>query len=71
MTSGVGATVGTLGAQAVVNTFCQWTDVETAGGVKTLLVGDWATVWYLFAGYSLLVTVFFAILFPYKHKREG
>ena len=71
MTSGVGATVGTLGAQAVVNAFCQWTDVETAGGVKTLLVGDWSTVWYLFAGYSLLVTVFFAILFPYKHKREG
>ncbi|ETK12053.1 hypothetical protein T235_12135, partial [Tannerella sp. oral taxon BU063 isolate Cell 8/11] len=71
MTSGVGATVGTLGAQVVVNAFCQWTDVETAGGVKTLLVGDWATVWYLFAGYSLLVTVFFAILFPYKHRREG
>ena len=71
MTSGVGATVGTLGAQVVVNAFCQWTDVETAGGVKSLLVGDWPTVWYLFAGYSLLVTVFFAILFPYKHKREG
>ena len=63
--------MGTLGAQAVVNTFCQWTDVETAGGVKSLLVGDWPTVWYLFAGYSLLVAVFFAILFPYKHKREG
>lgn len=71
MTSGIGATVGTLGAQAVVSTFCQWTEVATAGGgAKTLLVGDWATVWYIFAGYSLLVTVFFAILFPYKHQRE-
>lgn len=69
MTSGIGATVGTLGAQAVVNAFCQWSEVATSSGAKTLLVGEWSTVWYLFAGYSLLVTVFFAILFPYKHKR--
>ncbi len=69
MTNGIGATIGTLGAQWVVNQFCTWTDVNV-GTTKSLLIGDWQSVWLIFAGYALIVTILFAILFPYKHKRE-
>lgn len=70
MTNGIGATIGTLGAQWVVNQHCEWTDVDVAGITKSLLVGNWHTVWFIFAGYALVVTVLFAILFKYKHVRE-
>ena len=61
MTNGIGATVGTLSAQAVVNHF-----------VYNAAQPDWSTAWYIFAGYALLVAVLFAIFFrdpgkgPYK-----
>lgn len=66
MTNGFGATVGTLSAQAVVNAFTH--DEEVNGVFYT--VGDWNTVWYIFAAYALVVGVAFAILFKYKHVRE-
>ena len=69
MTNGIGATVGTLGAQAVVNKFCQWTDVTIGTQTKSLLIGDWATIWYIFSGYALIVALLFAVLFKYKYKR--
>lgn len=61
MTNGLGATIGTLGAQWVVNQFCAWNE-------SGLLVGDWPSVWYIFAGYSLVVAVVFALVFKYKHQ---
>lgn len=70
MTNGIGATIGTLAAQAVVNRYSQWTDVVTASGTKSLLIGDWSTIWYIFAGYALLVAILFMILFKYKHVKE-
>jgi len=70
MTNGIGATVGTLGAQWVVNQYCQWQDVTVGSQSKSLLVGDWASVWFIFAGYALVVTVLFAFLFKYKHSPE-
>lgn len=70
MTNGIGATLGTLGAQWVVNQYCQWTDVNVIGATKSLLVGDWQTVWFIFAAYSLVVMFLFAVLFKYKHVRE-
>lgn len=63
MTNGLGATIGTLVAQRVVNQFCQWQVVEG----RHLLLGDWPTVWYIFAAFSLLVAIAFALLF--KEKR--
>jgi nucleoside transporter len=66
MTNGFGATIGTLGAQAVVNKFTH--SVEFSGEMYT--VGDWATVWYIFAGYALVVAILFAIVFKYKHNPE-
>ncbi len=60
MTNGIGATVGTLSAQAVVNHF---TD---ANGVTA-----WQECWYIFAGYALVVGVAFALMFrPKKEINE-
>lgn len=66
MSNGFGATIGTLGAQFVVNKFTH--SIEFEGSYYT--VGDWSTVWYIFAAYALVVAVVFAIVFDYKHKRE-
>jgi len=61
MTNGLGATIGTLSAQAVVNTFV-FND-----GVTDAIAG-WRNSWYVFAGYSLAVLVLFAIIFRPKKK---
>lgn len=63
MTNGFGATIGTLLAQAVVNKFTY--GIEFEGNFYT--VGDWSSVWYIFAGYALIVTILFAFIFKYKH----
>jgi NHS family xanthosine MFS transporter len=71
MTNGIGATIGTLGAQWVVNQFTRWQEVMVNGQPKSLMIGDWQSVWFIFAGYALLVTIMFAILFKYKHVPEN
>jgi len=67
MTNGLGATIGTLAAQAVVNAF---THSEQVDGTF-FTVGDWQSVWFIFAGYALTVAVLFAIFFRYKHVPES
>lgn len=52
MTNGIGATIGTLSAQAVVNHF-----------VYNAAQPDWSTAWYVFAAYALVVAILFMILF--------
>jgi len=52
MTNGIGATIGTLSAQAVVNHF-----------VYNAAEPDWSTAWYVFAAYALVVAILFMILF--------
>ena len=69
MTNGIGATIGTLSAQWVVNQFCLWQDVVVGGTTKSLLVGDWSTVWYIFAAYALVVAILFAFIF--KSEKEA
>lgn len=64
MTNGIGATIGTLGAQAVVDKF-----VYSQPDAVSQLEG-WSTAWYIFAGYALVVTIMFAIVFKYKHNPE-
>src|SRR5690554_43278 len=68
MTNGIGATIGTLGAQWVVNQFTSWQDVVVNGQTKSLMIGNWQSVWLIFALYALVVTILFGILFKYKHK---
>ncbi|MCQ2272957.1 MAG: MFS transporter [Bacteroidales bacterium] len=67
MTNGIGATIGTLGAQFVVNKFCSWEHVVTEGGRHMFLVGDWVSVWGIFAAYAFVVAILFAIVFDYKY----
>ena len=59
MTNGIGASIGMIGAQAVVNHFTWPTEVE---GI-TYTVGNWSAAWYIFAGYALAVAILFAIVF--------
>ena len=62
MTNGIGATLGTLGAQNVVNYFTENIDGK--------MIGDWSSVWYIFASYSLVIAILFAIFFRYDFKPE-
>ena len=64
MTNGFGATIGTLGAQAVVNRFV-YSQADPMAQIN-----GWSTSWYIFAGYALIVTIVFAIVFKYKHNPE-
>lgn len=66
MTNGIGATVGTLGAQAIVN---QFTHSEMVDGAM-YVVGNWSAAWYIFAAYSLVIAVLFALCFNYKYVPE-
>ena len=69
MTNGIGATVGTLGAQAVVNRFVP-VATETADKVVTngqAIAEGWSNTWLIFAGYALVVALLFWVLFKYKH----
>ena len=52
MTNGIGATIGTLSAQAIVNHF-----------VYNAAEPSWSTAWYIFAAYALVVAILFMILF--------
>ncbi len=61
MTNGVGATLGTLGAQAVVNRF-----VFSQPDAASQIAG-WHTSWYIFAAYALVVAIVFAFVFRYRH----
>ena len=63
MTNGFGATIGVLAAQAIVNYYCQY---NTTGH----LVGDWTTVWYIFAGFALVVAIAFALIFREKKNNN-
>lgn len=63
MTNGLGATIGTLAAGAIVNHYCHWEN--------GFLIGDWDTVWYIFAGYALVVTVAFGLIFHDKYNKEN
>lgn len=67
MTNGFGATVGTLCAQQVVNHFVF--DLPATASPMDVWHG-WNTCWYIFAAYSLVLAIAFALLFHYKHEPE-
>ncbi len=64
MTNGLGATIGSFCAQAIVNHF-------TLGKADfNELMTGWSNAWYVFAAFALVVGILFAILFKYKHEPE-
>ena len=64
MTNGFGATIGTLGAQFVVNNL-----VYSKPDAVAQIPG-WTSTWYIFAGYALVVAILFAICFRYKKEES-
>jgi len=63
MTNGFGATIGTLGAQFVVNKL-----VYSQSDIASQISG-WSSAWYIFAGYALIVAILFAVIFKYEHEQ--
>ncbi len=63
MTNGLGASIGTLAAGAVVD----------ACGCSAVSPEGWSKAWYIFAAYALVVGIMFMILFkdPRKLSKEG
>ncbi len=61
VTNGLGAILGNIGAQAIINHF------TSADGKTT----EWSTCWFIFAGYALVIGIAFAIFFKYKHIPEN
>ena len=59
MTNGLGASIGTWAAGKVVNHF-----------VYNAAEPSWSTAWYIFAAYSLVVGVLFALLFKDPQKAK-
>lgn len=57
MTNGLGAAIGTLAAQAVVNHFV-YSQADAA-----LQMDGWRTSWLIFSAYSLIVGIVFAVVF--------
>lgn len=62
MTNGIGAGIGTVIAQQVVNRFVDMSS-------QAPQVEGWSSAWLVFASYSLVVAVLFAIFFRYKHQK--
>lgn len=63
MTNGIGATIGTLAAQKVIDTFV-YSQPEALAQIA-----GWHHSWLLFSAYALVVAVLFGIIFRYKHVR--
>ena len=62
MTNGFGATIGTYAAGAVVEAYHVADEVNPQ-------VQNWPTVWYIFAGYALVVAIAFIFLFKDPTKQ--
>lgn len=68
MTNGLGASIGTLSAQMVID---RYVNSLGANADPMTVWHGWNTCWYIFAGYALMVAVAFAIMFRYKHEPEA
>ena len=60
MTNGVGAVIGSLVSGWMIQKYFTLPD----GGKM------WHEIWLVFAGYALLIAIFFAIMFKHEHKPE-
>lgn len=68
MTNGLGAFIGTLVAQAVINHYVF--TPQAAGVTGAEVVAGWQTSWFIFAGYTLVVAILFALLFKDKKIKD-
>ncbi len=63
MTNGLGATVGTLAAQAIVNNFVY-------DQPEAMQLDGWRTCWFIFAAYAFVVGIAFLFLFKDTAKKQ-
>lgn len=68
MTNGLGATIGTLSAGAVIDHFCHWEEKVIGNEASSYLIGDWQSAWFIFSGFALVVAVLFMIFFREEKK---
>lgn len=84
MCNGVGATIGMLGAQVIIDKFvntpvAQYTAVHGMlaqgavypEGISQTIASGWSHSWLVFAGYALVVAIAFAFIFKYKHTPQA
>ena len=60
MSNGVGATIGMIGAGAVMDKL-----------VFKAVVPDWSSAWYVFAGYMVVVALLFAVFFKNPDSKKN
>ena len=68
MTNGLGAFIGTIVAQQVLNHYVFFPQEAGASGEQ--VIAGWQTSWYIFAAYALVVAVLFAVLFKDGKRPE-
>jgi NHS family nucleoside permease-like MFS transporter len=59
MTNGIGATIGTLAAGAIIKMYCE----QRGDFLMEINPGGWQTCWFIFATFALVVGVSFALVF--------
>ncbi|MCA6481795.1 MAG: nucleoside permease [Chitinophagaceae bacterium] len=64
MTNGIGAYLGGSISGWVVDYF------STVNTVTKEIQRDWPSIWFSFAGYALVLSIFFPLLFSYKHEQK-
>ena len=64
MTNGIGAMIGGYASGAVVDMFSVYAE---GGG---LISREWTPIWMIFAVYTLVIGILFAVVFRYKHTPE-
>lgn len=65
MTNGLGAYIGGKGSGYIVDYY-----TKTNEATKEIISRDWQSIWFVFAGYALLIGIIFPLVFKYKHKPE-
>jgi len=77
MTNGFGAAIGSWAAQKVINALVNshMNPADMVGGVYPAAVSQqimsgWSNSWFIFAGFSLVVAILFAVCFQYKHTPQ-
>lgn len=68
MTNGIGASVGTLVAGAIINHYCAYNE---QGLLMETVPNGWNTCWYIFAVYSLVIAIAFAVFFKDKRPQQA
>ena len=68
MTNGLGASIGTYVAGKIIDSYCSWQGDFLVS--RPEVANGWQISWFIFAGFSLAVTVAFMLIFKYKHVRK-